>query len=227
MVYVPGGTFEMGSAERFEYEQPAHTVTLDGFWIDQTEVTNAYYARCVAAGVCRPPIYSSSFTRESYYGDSKYDAYPVVLVDWNDATTYCGWAGGRLPSEAEWEYAARGPDGHIYPWGNDPPDDTLLNYNRSLTGDTKQVGSYPKGQSWAGALDMAGNVFEWVNDWFGSYPSEPQVNPSGPAGGQYRVLHGGSWYDAAESVRAASRANVAPDSRHLTAGVRCAVAPGK
>jgi formylglycine-generating enzyme required for sulfatase activity len=226
MVYVPGGTFKMGSTEGEADEQPAHTVTLDGFWIDRTEVTNAQYARCVAAGVCSPPWNSSSSTRKSYYGESQYDDYPVIFVNWNDATTYCEWAGGRLPSEAEWEYAARGPDGHIYPWGNDPPDDTLLNYDRNV-GDTTKVGSYPKGQSWAGALDMAGNVYEWVNDWYGDYPSEPQVNPSAPAFGQYRVLRGGSWKDNLEDVRAAYRNYDIPVDGPATFGFRCVVSPGK
>jgi formylglycine-generating enzyme required for sulfatase activity len=242
MVFVPKGTFEMGDTadaalaecqkysrdcrrEYFTDEEPPHTVTLDAFWIDRTEVTNAHYARCVAAGVCNPPSESSSSTRKSYYGDSQYDEYPVIYVSWDDATTYCKWAGGRLPTEAEWERAARGPDGRIYPWGNDPPDDMLLNYNWHV-GDTTKVGSYPKGQSWAGALDMAGNVLEWVNDWYGDYPSGPQVNPSGPASGQWRVLRGGSWSHDPEDVRAAFRSDLHPDYRDDDYGFRCVVAPG-
>jgi formylglycine-generating enzyme required for sulfatase activity len=230
MVYVPAGSFPMGSAGSDPMassdEKPQHQVTLDAFWIDQTEVPNAHYARCVAAGACSPPSQSRSYTRGSYYGDSQYDEYPVVYVSWGDATTYCEWAGGRLPSEAEWEYAARGPDGHIYPWGNDPPDTTLLNYNNNV-GDTTQVGSYPKGRSWVGALDMAGNVREWVDDWYGDYPSEPQVNPSGPASGEYRVLRGGCWYDSPEFVRAANRLTYTPGGRYDHFGFRCVVSPGK
>jgi formylglycine-generating enzyme required for sulfatase activity len=225
MVYVPGGTFQMGSAEGRSDEQPVHTVTLDGFWIDETEVTNAQYARCVAAGMCSPPSELRSRTRDSYYGDSQYDDYPVIWVSWDDATTYCQWAGGRLPTEAEWENAARGPDGRVYPWGNDPPNDTLANYALNV-GDTTTVGSYPEGQSWVGAMDMAGNVLEWVNDWYGSYPSEPQVNPTGPASGPGRVLRGGAWSHDEEFVRAASRDFGHPDARVGGVGFRCVVEPG-
>jgi formylglycine-generating enzyme required for sulfatase activity len=229
MVYVPGGIFQMGSAEGDANEQPVHSVTLDGFWIDQTEVTNAQYARCVAAGLCNPPSESHSVTRDSYYGDSQYDDYPVIWMNWYDATTYCQWAGGRLPTEAEWEYAARGPDGHDCPWGNDPPDDSLANFGGN-EGDTTKVGSYPDGRSWVGAMDMAGNVWEWVNDWYGRYPSEPQVNPTGPASGewgQYRVLRGGSWYGNGEFVRAAGRNLTQPDNRNASLGFRCVVEPGR
>jgi serine/threonine-protein kinase len=226
MVYVAGGTFEMGSTQGNADEQPVHSVTLDGFWIDRTEVTNVQYTGCVAAGVCSLPSESGSFSRDSYYGDSQYAEYPVIWVSWDDATTYCEWAGGRLPSEAEWEVAARGPDGHVYPWGNDPPDDTLLNYNHHV-GDTTRVGSYPKGQSWVGALDMAGNVWEWVNDWYGSYPSELQVNPVGPASGQARVLRGGSWKRNERAVRAALRNNDTPVNRYDDVGFRCVVGPGE
>jgi formylglycine-generating enzyme required for sulfatase activity len=225
MLYVPGGTFQMGSAEGRSDEQPVHTVTLDGFWIDETEVTNAQYARCVAAGMCSPPSELRSRTRDSYYGDSQYDDYPVIWVSWDDATTYCQWAGGRLPTEAEWENAARGPDGRVYPWGNDPPNDTLANYALNV-GDTTTVGSYPEGQSWVGAMDMAGNVLEWVNDWYGSYPSEPRLNPIGPASGQVRVLRGGSWPGSGEIVRAANRHNLHPGDRYDHVGFRCVGEPG-
>jgi formylglycine-generating enzyme required for sulfatase activity len=225
MVYVPGGTFQMGSTEGGADEQPVHSVTLDSFWIDQTEVTNAQYARCVAEGICSPPARPSSATRDSYYGDSQYDDYPVMWVSWDDATTYCQWAGGRLPTEAEWEYAARGPDGHLYPWGNDPPDENLANYGYSVR-ETTKVGSYPGGQSWVGAMDMAGNVFEWVKDWYGRYPSEPQVNPTGPASGKYRVLRGGSWNLIEEYVRAAYRYYHVPAMSLVVIGFRCVGEPG-
>jgi formylglycine-generating enzyme required for sulfatase activity len=156
MVYVPGGTFQMGSADEDPDEQPVHSVTLNGFWIDRTEVTNAQYAHCVGDGICIAPVGSDSSTHDSYYGVSEFDDYPVIFVNWNRADTYCQWAGGRLPTEAEWEYAARGPDGNVYPWGNDAPHDTLLNYHQNI-GDTTEVGSYPGGASWVGAMDMAGN----------------------------------------------------------------------
>jgi serine/threonine-protein kinase len=226
MVYVPGGTFEMGSTETIS-EEPVHSVTLDGCWIDRTEVTNAQYARCDAAGVCGRPSQSDSETRASYYGDSQYDEYPVIYVSWNDAKTYCEWTGGRLPTEAEWEYAARGPDGHVYPWGNDAPSCDKANYWAEIemcVGDTIQVGLYPDGQNWVGALDMAGNVWEWVYDWYGSYPSEPQVNPTGPASGEGRVLRGGAWAEG--SVHGALRYALDPRTADRSIGFRCVVGPG-
>ena len=155
MVYVPAGEFQMGSTDAqvdeafalcsqfsvacertwFEDEQPVHTVGLDGFWIDRTEVTNKQYQRCERAGECEPPRESSSITRVPYYGTAAYDEYPVVWVSWHQAADYCSWAGARLPTEAEWEYAARGPDGHAYPWGDSAADDSLINYSRDV-GDT-------------------------------------------------------------------------------------------
>ncbi len=226
LVYVPGGIFQRSSTYGGD-RQLVHDVTLDSFWIDRTEVTNGQYARCVAAGVCSPPYQSSSARRESYYGDSQYDDYPVIWVSWNDAATYCGWVGGRLSSEAEWEYAARGPDGRIYPWGNDPPNDTLLNYEQ-FQGDTVPVGSYPDGASWVGAMDMAGNVWEWVNDWFASdyYASSPSHNPQGPETGDEKVLRGGSWYPTGVHVRATDRLPRTPDVRSINIGFRCVVELG-
>jgi len=245
MVYVPGGTFDMGSTDAevdaalepceqdrggseycprdyYERETPRHSVTLDAFWIDRTEVTNSQYARCVADGTCSPPL-SGSLTHESYYGDSQFDEFPVIYVNWSDADTYCRWAGGRLPTEAEWEYAARGPDGNVYPWGSDPPDDTLLNYNWNV-GDTTQVGSYPRGASWVGAMSMAGNVQEWVADWYGEYPSGPQTSPKGPETGDYKVVRGSSYDHDVEWVRAALRFNNHPAARPQVTGFRCVVA---
>ncbi len=249
MVYVPGGTFEMGSTDAeidaafeqceqdrggseycahdyYESETPRHSVTLDAFWIDRTEVTNAQYARCVADGTCSPPSKSGSWTRDSYYDVSQFDDYPVIYVSWDDADTYCQWAGGRLPTEAEWEYAARGPDGHIYPWGNETPDDTWMNYN-VRGGDTTKVGSYPDGASWVGAMDMAGNVCEWVYDWYASdyYRVSPVENPTGPDTGDYRrVLRGGMWGDDRTNLRSAARSGSDPSYRYDNLGFRCVVA---
>jgi serine/threonine protein kinase len=131
IIYIPAGEFLMGSADSDSAassdERPQHRVTLDGYWIDQTEVTNAQYALCVAVGKCQPPSPTSSNSRSSYYGDMQYDNYPVIYVSWDDAQSYCAWAGGRLPTEAEWEKAARGTDGRIYPWGNQSPDCNLAN----------------------------------------------------------------------------------------------------
>jgi formylglycine-generating enzyme required for sulfatase activity len=226
VVYVPAGEFQMGSTEGDDDEQPVHTVALDGFWIDRTEVTNGQYARCVVAGACEPPAESSSYTRDAYYGASAYDDYPVIYVSWDDAEDYCAWAGGRPPTEAEWEYAARGPQGHTYPWGNDDPDCDTANFDWCV-GDTTGVGSYPAGASWCGALDLAGNVWEWTADWYGEYPSGRQENPAGPATGSSRVVRGGGWYYYRRIVRAAFRYDVRTDSSDIVIGFRCAGSPGE
>jgi serine/threonine-protein kinase len=234
MVYVPAGEFEMGSTEGEDNEKPVHTVALDSFWIDQTEVTNGQYRRCVEARDCSPPAESGSYARAGYYGYSRYDDYPVIYVSWRQAADYCTWAGARLPTEAEWEYAARGPEGRAYPWG-DEFDGTRLNYcdvdcpeqwadetmDDGYT-DTAPVGSYPGGASWCGALDMAGNVWEWVADWYGDYPSGRQVNPTGPSSGADRVERGGSWDNQWDWFRCAHRFPMYPDPGRNNLGFRCA-----
>jgi formylglycine-generating enzyme required for sulfatase activity len=222
MVYVPAGEFTMGSDSGKSDEQPVHTVYLDAFWIDRTEVTNAMYALCVASGDCQPLINSSSWTRSSYYGNPEFNDYPVIYVDWNMANDYCTWAGRRLPTEAEWEKAARGTDERTYPWGNDATNANLLNYNSNV-GDTTAVGTYPNGASSYGALDMAGNVWEWVADWYSKtyYQVSPTENPLGPDSGVERVLRGGSWFDL-EGGRSAGRNSYDPDLAHSHAlGFRC------
>jgi formylglycine-generating enzyme required for sulfatase activity len=224
---TPGGEFEMGSNEREPNadgdEFPQHTVTLESFWIDQTEVTNAQYQLCVEAGGCDPLVEPESHIRGSYYGDSTYDDHPVIYVRWHDAAAYCEWVGARLPTEAEWEYAARGRSGSAYPWGDNPPDETLLNYDQNV-GDTTQVGSYPDGVSWCGALDMAGNVWEWVGDWYDGYPPAAQTAPTGPATGHSKVLRGGSWATYQREVRTTNRIQFTAGSRYYTVGFRCALA---
>jgi formylglycine-generating enzyme required for sulfatase activity len=236
MVYVPGGTFAMGTAADAplvqDDEVPQHPVTLGGFWIDQTEVTNAQYARCVAAGACQPPFAPTLKKHEGYYGDGAFDDYPVIYVSWLHGRDYCRWGGGGLPTEAQWEYAARGPEGFIYPWGADPPGAALTNYD-GVVNDTAPVGSYPQGASWCGALDMAGNVYEWVADWYGRYPSEAQTDPTGAEKGIGHVLRGGSWNDGPEFVRAANRYVIreayrdytAPTGHGFNLGFRCVVTP--
>jgi formylglycine-generating enzyme required for sulfatase activity len=231
MDYVPAGDFLMGSdktkdSQAYDDELPQHTVYLDAFWIDQTVMTNSQYARCVASGQCTKPYDIKSYTRPSYYGDSQFANYPVIYVDWNQSQAYCAWAGRRLPNEAEWEKAARGTGGRIYPWGNAAPDQSLLNYNNNK-GDTTAVGSYPSGASPYGALDMAGNVWEWVNDWYsGSYYQQALArNPPGPATGTYRGLRGGSLVNNDRGVRSALRGNGILDDGYDLIGFRCAASP--
>jgi formylglycine-generating enzyme required for sulfatase activity len=238
MRLVPAGTFTMGSdaddalAECKKYrsdcsrdwfinEEPAHQVDLDAFYMDKFEVTNARYKACVDAGVCTPPQDTNSYTRSSYYDNSQYNNFPVINVDWNQAKTYCEWRGARLPSEAEWEKAARGTDGRTYPWG-EGIDCDKANYS-GCKGDTTEVGSYADGKSPYGLYDMAGNVWEWVSDWYDAYPGNTISNSD--YGTKYRVLRGGSWYDSEYVLRTSYRGRDTPDVINLYVGFRCARSP--
>ena len=234
MVSVPAGPFDMGCSPddnvcRSE-ENPLHRVTLNAYAIDKYEVTNARYAACVSAGWCAAPYSTGSYTRSSYYGNPTYAEYPVINVDWNQSKVFCQWEGKRLPTEAEWEKAARGAnEPRMYPWGGryQPPDCTLANYAtrvKNCVGDTTQVGSYPSGASPYGALDMAGNVDEWVNDWYdaGYYSVSPASNPTGPTSGQSRVVRGGLWYSSWNNVRASDRHGIVPSNGDNGLGLRCA-----
>ncbi len=182
-VSVPEGTLRMGGLDVHAEndEVPDHILKMHAFWIDQLEVTNGMYGLCVQAGVCRPPQKTSSPGRASYFDDPEFQDYPVMQVAWSDARTYCEWAGRRLPSEAEWERAARGDDWRTYPWGDEPPTQIHANFN-NLIRDTSRVGSYSAGVSPFGALDMAGNVWEWTSDLYDSdyYLSSPESNPPDP-----------------------------------------------
>lgn len=239
LVYVPAGEFTMGSMadqgytecqkymsgcqmSYFEIEEPKHQVYLNAYWIDQTEVTNAMYEKCVKDGYCTESSSNSSDTRDSYYGNTQYADYPVIYVNWNQAQGYCEWAGRHLPTEAQWEKAARGTDGRTYPWGDETPDKSLANYGDNI-GDTTEVGSYPAGASPYGALDMAGNVWEWVSDRYGSYPSGSVTDPQGPSTGDDRVLRGGSWNYYTLSIRSADRYWLFPTSTYSGVGFRCAL----
>ncbi len=227
--YVPAGEFLRGSLDTDQkalaYEMPQRSITLDAFWIDETEVTNAMYARCAQAGICRALVSAQSATHFNYYGDAQFQDHPVVYVNWEDARTYCAWAGRRLPTEAEWEKAARGVDGQLYPWGDTDPGPTRTNF-RSLKGDTTQVGAYPENASPYGAVDMAGNVWEWVGDWYkGSYyrdADSPLINPQGPSATKTRGLRGGAWNSDLAAIRTAYRFQYGPTSRSDSIGFRCA-----
>jgi formylglycine-generating enzyme required for sulfatase activity len=234
MAYVPAGEFTMGSND-YNDEKPPHPVYLDAFWIDKFEVTNALYKKCVDAGKCQPPWPTKSYTHNSYYDNSQYDNYPVIYVSWNKANAFCAWAGKRLPTEAEWEKAARGTDGRKYPCG-DAWDGTRLNFcDKNCTfdwadksvddgyADTALVGSYPRGASPYGVMDMAGNVGEWVVDWYGSYSGSSQRNPTGPSSGSSRVLRDGSWSSNQYSTHASRRSYYDDlDSGNSSLGFRCA-----
>jgi formylglycine-generating enzyme required for sulfatase activity len=221
LVEIPAGEFTMGKDEIIgPDDSPRHQVYLDTFWIDQTDVTNAMFAKCVQAGKCTFNIRHAP--TEIHYGNPEYADHPVVYVTWYQAVEYCQWAGRRLPTEAEWEKAARGTDGRSFPWGKKPADPTLANYNENLN-DTTPVGSYPLGASPYGLLDMAGNVRQWVADWFDAlfYRNSPLQNPLGPGLGEKRVLRGGSFKDPANGVRVTVRFAHVPGSAGMNRGFRC------
>jgi formylglycine-generating enzyme required for sulfatase activity len=252
MVYVPAGEFLMGSADSDpkadDEEKPQHTVYLDGYWIGQTEVTNAQFAKFIAAGGYSKPEYwtdngwwwkeSQGITQPFYWTDVQWNNpdYPVVAVSWYEAAAYAKWAGVRLPTEAEWEKAARGTDGRTYPWGNSW-DTTRLNFcDRNCTvewkdstaddgyGTTAPVGSYASGVSPYGVLDMAGNVWEWVADWYSAsyYSQSPASNPGGPTWGTGRVVRGGCWDSDRGRTRCAYRQGIGPDYNDIYCGFRVA-----
>jgi len=245
-VYVPEGDFRMGSEVGLKDEQPVHSVFLDAFWIDQTEITNAMYSRCVHVGECRQPSVTT------YSSDPSYSDHPVVFVSWKDAKAYCSWADRRLPTEAEWEKAASWDpwknEKRLYPWG-DAFDCEKGNFDDETEFDdfvvpggpecdghdqTSPVGSYPGGASPYGVLDMGGNAWEWVNDAFietdpfgklqNYYATSPASNPPGvdPAITGYRVLRGGSWNYNFGLGRAAYRLWFGLDDSYDGMGFRCA-----
>jgi len=212
--YIPQGAFQMGGLDpkASTDEKPVHKVDMNGFWIDKVEITNAMFLLCIQAGVCNPPQNTKSETRTSYFNNPEFNDFPVANVTWDNARQYCEWAGRRLPTEAEWEYAARGSTINTYPWGEDKPDSTRSNFNY-MYGDTNRVGSYPSGASPFGVLDMSGNVNEWVHDYYDAeyYANGPANNPKGPLSRSAyfkRVVRGGSFADAEIDIRVANRAAV-------------------
>ncbi|MBK9926500.1 MAG: SUMF1/EgtB/PvdO family nonheme iron enzyme [Anaerolineales bacterium] len=225
LLYVPAGEFIMGDDDH-PNAQPVHKVKLDAFWIDQTEVTIKQYVACVSDNGCKPPAETKSYNRSDYYGNAQFNDYPVIYVSWENANAYCAWSKRRLPTEAEWEKAARGVDGWTYPWGNNPPNNSLLNYNEKI-GDTTEVFRYPDGRSVYGAYDMAGNVWEWVSDWYQSdYYSTLEdgvSNPKGPSSGDGRVVRSSSYYMDKYHVSITERNNWNPMSPSYGLGFRCAM----
>jgi formylglycine-generating enzyme required for sulfatase activity len=265
MLYVPAGEFEMGSTSGDGDEKPMHTVYLDAYWMDETEVTNGMFVEFLNDNL---GIISVSGEAVNYDGKQIYDLvctgcagwtdriewngsrfsvisgyadHPAALVTWYGAQGYCDWAGVRMPTEAEWEKAARGTDGRMYPWGDgfdckrgNFDDETSIDdyvvpggagcdgYDR-----TSPVGSFASGKSPYGLYDMAGNVLEWVADWYdsGYYANSPSRNPSGPSSGEYRVLRGGSWYGFGVDVRSAVRVRNDPSFAFFLAGFRCSRSP--
>ena len=280
MVFVPSGTFMMGSngeqidkamedckkmyhgerdCNRLIYsrqEQPQHEIYVDAFWIDKTEVTNAQFCKFLNAngnqtinGIKlfepgaghRGVVYGYIIETDGVFKPkSGYEAYPIIEVSWYGSKSYCDWIGGRLPTEAEWEYAAKGSLNNIYPWGNEF-NGNLVNYRDStfnfdnLGKDTaftdghpqwSPVGSYPLGASWCGALDMTGNVHEWVSDWYADdyYSNSPKLNPKGPGNGTLKIGRGGSWYDPSWHVRCSYRKVLIPSSARMHwIGFRCVI----
>ena len=235
LVCVPAGSFMMGSENGLYDERPVHRVTLTGFWIGKCEVTNDQYATFLnevqpanvndwlAVGDASCGI---EYVAGTYRSKSQLGAHPVVKVSWSGAVEYCEHYGYALPTEAQWEYAAAGPDARTYPWGNVWDEEKCCNYNNTGPfGNTFPVGSFPTGASWCGALDIAGNVCEWCTDWYSGtyYPVSPELNPPGPAEGEWKVLRGGCWnYGNHRFFRCALRNNNDPASRSNNLGFRCA-----
>jgi serine/threonine-protein kinase len=254
-VYIPAGSFKMGNREEimlaecqkyrrdclsgfYREMEPMHIVTLEAFWIDRTEVTNAMYALCVKDGHCRQPDDFILFDQPDYYDLPEFANYPVLDVTWEDARAYCAWAGRRLPTEAEWEKAARGTDGRLYPWGNEQVtgnrdnfcdvncqrsyQDTRLNDGYAVTA---PVGSYPDGASPYGVLDMAGNLREWTSSLYLPYPYRSDDGREELTVGGYRVVRGGHWDGTTDFGLSAYRFEDRPEYHSSCVGFRCASSP--
>ena len=220
MVLVPAGEFPMGSDQGDDDEQPIHRVLLDSYYLDTFEVTNGRFAKFVEAIQSEPPWGFADQETPVIHAD-----HPVRWVNWLDAWGYCLWAGKRLPTEAEWEKAARGTDGRVYPWGNDPP--TAAHAVFGLTEGAEPVlpiGTRDQGKSPYGVHDLAGNLYEWVTDWYDDafYTSHPISNPRGPVEGTAKVQRGGSYTNTPYRLRASFRTKDDPTEHDPHVGFRCA-----
>jgi formylglycine-generating enzyme required for sulfatase activity len=231
MRLVPAGEFILGSDTDSDNRNQAHRVYLDAFYMDTYEVTNARYAECVTAEMCDPPYETKTDFRPSYYGNPQFDDFPVVYIDWYMARTYCEtWRGARLPTEAEWEKAARGTDGRTYPWGEgisceQSNYDGDPSYDAFCVGDTSEVGRYERGKSPYGLYDLAGNVFEWVSSIHASYPYDGTDGREDLARGGDRVIRGGGWSQDAHDQTVFYRSWMAPHFSESETGFRCAKSP--
>lgn len=236
MVTIPGGPFQMGCGSQdpdcHTNEHPLHTVRLSSYQIDKYEVTNAQYAACVAHGYCTPPPTYASVTHPDYYINPDFEDFPVMAVTWYQANDYCAWLDKRLPTEAEWEKAARGAqDERRFPWGNTWPDCSWLNARVEggfCVGDAVRVGSYAQSGSPFGAFEMAGNAWEWVADWYDPqyyrrYPENDwPKNPQGPETGIYKSIRSGAWDISIDGARVSRRVGGLPYDLDTSTGFRCA-----
>lgn len=219
MISIPGGAFNMGNNQGDPDERPAHPVNVAAFQIDRFEVTHALFDAFVQATGYQSENEKAGKAqtwRNLFTADTAEN--PVAVVSWNDAVAFCEWAGKRLPSEAEWEFAARGTDGRIYPWGN-AFDASKFNGKASGIRGTAHVGSYPVGASAFGVDDMAGNVWEWTADWYQAYPGGANSQFFGE---KFRVTRGGGWFDEDKQVRATNRSSADPSASNDDLGFRCA-----
>lgn len=238
-VYIPAGSFWMGCDPAHNGglpcdfdELPLHSVYMSPYYIDRSEVTNARYEACVAEEACTPPSDFSSSHRPEYYGNPEYADFPVIYVDWYQAQAFCEWAGGSLPTEAEWEKAARGgSDTRAFPWGDAGVTCELANARVdgvACSGDTTQGGRFsPEGDSPYGVYDMAGNVYEWVKDWYSPtyYEDSPASDPPGPASGTAHLRRSGAFGSWPNFLRVAVRVPTSPATSRGYIGFRCAYSP--
>lgn len=219
-VYLPGGTFHYGCEPQDTQcagdEQPGKTVTVQPFWLGKTTVTVASYSKCVSAGACTEPSTGIGYCNWSLRGKENH---PVNCIDWNQATAFCGWIGGRLPTAEEWEYAAKGGESRIYPWGDEAPDANRALFGKTYPAETAPAESYAGGASKHGLQNMVGNVFQWTASELDAAKRQGAFSDPSPQ----KEIRGGTWADPPPHLRASSRWGFPPLSRASTFGVRCAL----